>query len=570
MKLIIKQYLASLEERDELDAILPDLLSQMGLIVFSRPGRGTRQDGVDVAAVGRTDKGPVKVYLFSIKPGDLTRTLWDGDSVQSLRPSLNEILDSYIPNRLPEEHKDKEVVICLCLGGDIQEQVRPQVEGYIKGLKKRYGKGKISFEEWNGDKLASLIQTFFLREELLPERAQTQLRKSLALLDEPQSSFLHFSSLVKSLTNSIGETSKAKLTVIRQIYICLWILFAWARDAGNLEAAYLASEFALLNVWEIVKPFFEKRTKSAEAIQIAFSSILAVYQQISSHYLVKLLPHTITRHSLSSATNASCSLDVNLKLFDVLGRVALRGIWSYWTLFQTREEDKVIRDALLSGVQMASGAVIQMIRNNPVLLLPIKDDQSIDISIAILLLMFDRNYHNEIIGWLSEIVDRSRFAHRVNGQYPCILQSYSDLLSHPKIDDEEYKQRVTSGSILFPAIGLWTSLLGNMDLYKKVQGLKEEFLKHCNFQFWYADDSSENLFYTNGDAHGATLSNACIELSAKDYLDQIFGECEHTPYYRSLSAVKSGLWPIVLVACRHYRVPIPVHLWEGFRPSKSE
>ncbi len=30
MKLILKQYLASLKERKELDAVLPDLLSSMG------------------------------------------------------------------------------------------------------------------------------------------------------------------------------------------------------------------------------------------------------------------------------------------------------------------------------------------------------------------------------------------------------------------------------------------------------------------------------------------------------------------------------------------------------------
>src|SRR5438034_5556510 len=98
MKLIIREYLGSLRERGELDAILPDLLSQLGLNVYSRPSRGTRQDGVDVAAVGRLDDGPEKVYLFSIKPGDLTRKDWDGDAVQALRPSLNEILDAYIPH----------------------------------------------------------------------------------------------------------------------------------------------------------------------------------------------------------------------------------------------------------------------------------------------------------------------------------------------------------------------------------------------------------------------------------------------------------------------------------------
>jgi hypothetical protein len=125
MKLVLKEYLASLGERGELDAILPDLLSQLGLNVFSRPARGTRQDGVDVGAVGSMDGGPEKVYLVSIKPGDLTRKTWDSESVQSLRPSLNEIRDAYIPNRLPSEHKDKIIVICICVGGDVQEQVRP-------------------------------------------------------------------------------------------------------------------------------------------------------------------------------------------------------------------------------------------------------------------------------------------------------------------------------------------------------------------------------------------------------------------------------------------------------------
>ena len=52
MKLVFRQYLASLKERSELDAVLPDLLSELGYTVVSRPTVGTRQFGVDVAAVG--------------------------------------------------------------------------------------------------------------------------------------------------------------------------------------------------------------------------------------------------------------------------------------------------------------------------------------------------------------------------------------------------------------------------------------------------------------------------------------------------------------------------------------
>ena len=47
MKLIIKEYLASLKERNELDALLPTLLSQMGLTILSEPSIGNRQFGVD-------------------------------------------------------------------------------------------------------------------------------------------------------------------------------------------------------------------------------------------------------------------------------------------------------------------------------------------------------------------------------------------------------------------------------------------------------------------------------------------------------------------------------------------
>ncbi|WP_368571242.1 hypothetical protein [Acinetobacter haemolyticus] len=53
MKLILKEYLRSLKERNELDALLPDLLTEMGMIVTSLPQRGTRQNGVDIMAVGK-------------------------------------------------------------------------------------------------------------------------------------------------------------------------------------------------------------------------------------------------------------------------------------------------------------------------------------------------------------------------------------------------------------------------------------------------------------------------------------------------------------------------------------
>lgn len=90
MKLMIRQYLASLKERGELDALLPDLLSQMGLEVFLKPGVGSRQYGVDVGAFGKLhNESESKIYLFSVKSGNLDRRDWDSTNPQDLRPSIN-------------------------------------------------------------------------------------------------------------------------------------------------------------------------------------------------------------------------------------------------------------------------------------------------------------------------------------------------------------------------------------------------------------------------------------------------------------------------------------------------
>lgn len=566
MKLILKEYLASLRERDELDAVLPDLLSQLGLNVFSCPGRGTRQDGVDVGAVGSLDGGPEKVYLFSIKPGDLKRRDWDSESVQSLRPSLNQIQDSYIQHRLPPEHRGKDVVICIAIGGNVDEQLRPDLSGYTA----KHTKPGITFEEWNGDKLAAQIQSCFLREDLLPDNARSRLRKSLALLDEPEISYRHFAALIRSLSAVDALNDAQRITAIRQMSICLWILLAWARAAENTESAYLASEFTLLNAWNIVRQYVGKDTKTSRAVIAAFFSIFSAYQHICSEFLAKnVLPYAGKLHALSSAVQGSSSLEVNLKLFDLLGRLGTDGIWAHWGAQRYSEKESELRDASIKEAQMYAASIRSLISNNPVLLLPTKDDQAIDVFIAASLLAVDPNNRDFVTSWFAELTERARFSYEANGKYPCVLRSYSELLEHPKSRDSEYREYATSASILYPVIALWAALFDDEQTYEKVSRMKRELLQHCTFQFWFPDESSETHFYSNSDTHGATLVDVPLDRSKDEFLAQVFGECEQSPHFKELSAVKSGWWPLIVVACRHYRLPLPLHLLEGLKKTTA-
>jgi hypothetical protein len=101
-------------------------------------------------------------------------------------------------------------------------------------------------------------------------------------------------------------------------------------------------------------------------------------------------------------------------------------------------------------------------------------------------------------------------------------------------------------------------------LYSTVKTFKREQLQHCNFQYWYPDDTTESHLYINNEMHGANLSGIDVEATPEDLLSQVFGECENMQQFWELSAVKYNFWPLVLMACRHYRLPVPLHLFREY------
>ena len=283
MKLILREYLASLREREELDAILPDLLSELDFTVYSRPGRGTKQHGVDVAAVSPIIDGERRVYLFSIKRGDLTRQDSDDGTPQALRPSLNGILDVYIRTRIPVRYAGLRIVICIGMGGDMREQAQEYVEGFIAA----HSTDRISFEVWNGDKIAGLLLQGVLREELLPRALRSDFQKAVALLDEPDVAYRHFARLLQRLREAGKASAKSRVRASRQIYICLWVLYVWGRDAGNLDAPYRASELAVLTTWELIKPLIDKSSKEHRALARVLDQLIWVHVTIATELIDK-------------------------------------------------------------------------------------------------------------------------------------------------------------------------------------------------------------------------------------------------------------------------------------------
>ncbi|MBP0607723.1 MULTISPECIES: hypothetical protein [Burkholderia] len=558
MKLIIKEYLASLRERNELDAVLPDMLTELGFQVYSRPSRGTRQYGVDIAAVGTDEDGIRKVYLFSVKSGNLTRSEWNSASPQSLRPSLDEIIDHYVGTRIPAEYQTLPIAICLCFGGDIDEQVRAEVTGYIK----RNETERIKYEQWNGDKLAELILSGLLREEILPAQLRAHLRKAAAMVEEPEISVEHFRALVIDIVKDNNIKDAEKLARARLVNICLWILYGWAREAGNVEAAYVASEFSVLEMWRYLHGLIEAPTARATDASLLLNSLIELHFDIwDDFYRVKLQPHVGTRHAIASAVSSHVAVDVNLKLFDVLGRTAQRGLWEIWRYSGLGNLPARLPDDASASVDECIRELVAMISNNQVLLSPIADAQVIDISAALTLFACRAPFSATISDWLKGIADRVIFNYHNHTGYPTSASDYWELVEHSGKTTDEHRTSATEASVLLPTLALWANAVGNKEVSDQIAAFKRKHLAHCNFQLWLPGSDSDSFLYSGGRHHGAALSHVPVTEEANVTLNFVRTECERETAFDSLSAVRLGHWPIVVMACRHYRLPLPPQLW---------
>ena len=565
MRLILKEYLRSLRERDELDAMLPDLLAELGFTVFSRPAIGVPQHGVDVAAVGTDTDGLRKVFLFTIKAGDIRRGDWSGPP-QSVRPSLEEILDVYIPTRLPSEYADLEVLICICFGGDLHQSVDTQLQGF----ESRNTTERVSFRRWNGDVLAEFLMSGVLGPELLPADQRSSFRKSIAMLDEPNTSYAHFCTLVERLVSESGDDTRDKIRVARQVTICLWVLFAWSREANNLEAPYRASEFAMLHLWHLGAKVFGTGGREAKDLEAVVVGAINLYGRIAQSYTFdRILPHVGVKFGISHAVASGSSLDVNLKLFDVLGRLALCGLWlSHAREMQSERGDNDGVERTTTLIDRLVDGTVQLVMNNPALMTPVKDDHAIDINLSCLFLTSQN--HRQFVGeWVKSIASAACYSVRAHSKYPCVLTDYRKLLAHPPDHSPDYLKRATNGSILYPTLAFWAISLGDESTVDAISSLLSEELDHCTVQLWYPGADTEENLYTNTQAHGVALTGFAISGGGESLIEAVTSECERNPNFDSLSAIRLGQYPLVLMACRHYRLPIPPNFWRPFFPSQA-
>ena len=127
-------------------------------------------------------------------------------------------------------------------------------------------------------------------------------------------------------------------------------------------------------------------------------------------------------------------------------------------------------------------------------------------------------------------------------------------------NDDSYFKEATSGSLLLSTLALISAMFEDEFSFKIIQEIQKEKLSHCNFQFWFPREKSENIMLRSPDRfHGACWSSVPIQKNMPEFLQEIQTMLSQNEHLKFFSLLKNNLDPIFLVACRHYRQPIPLN-----------
>ncbi len=159
------------------------------------------------------------------------------------------------------------------------------------------------------------------------------------------------------------------------------------------------------------------------------------------------------------------------------------------------------------------------------------------------------------------MANRFIYTIKAQGRYPISSSDYRDLIQHPKERTDEYLKEMTSASTLLPLIAAWLAALGDKDALRGLTKITHGELAHSTLQSWLPNALSEQHLYLNDDQHGVALTELPITEDGQDILKIIRDACDNTEGFTALSAEQSGFWPLTLMACRHYRLPVPPQFW---------
>ncbi len=549
---IIREYLESLKEDKELDAIFPTLLEAMNFRIVTTPqnSKGCDQYGKDVVAVGRGEDGKIYRWYFELKGNaakDITNSTFNmADGVRESLLAAKDVpyIDSAIPsfNKLP--HK-----IVFVHNGILHENAKVQYEQFIQA-----NFGEDEFERWDIDKLVGLFATHLFDECMMSDDSSYKmLKKILLMCDAPGWKEDDVRTLTKQLCGQCNVDNKRQvISTLAGLKLILSMIYEVCHEAKNLLPAKRASEAMVLLTWGwILKNYLDGKKYVIETFDGLVDLHLTIYQE----YLDKLRRIARTYKGLYMREGEIEKVMYPIRCYDYLADILY--YYNAVRRWQSRKMVQIMQDEMMRVIEMNSGFDVLLL-----------DTQSIPL-LMLVRFLFVNNCSEEntekFVRYINKVLTNLMRRKRHNNMFP---ELYGNRKACAKSLYEKSDEYVDASSLLLVVLMEIIAWLGYEEWYKL---LREEILKaKVNLQVAYPipDDELEVKMFEH-----RLMNEMCVETNIQ--LPETLDEFKKTFVKRydsiDLRTEKTQFGYLTILAHKYYQTDMfPDYVNLGFlKPLKE-
>lgn len=548
MNFLISEYIALLKEDNELDVLLVDILKSKSIVPISKPQKG-RQYGVDIAAIGKDKEGVKKLFLITVKQGNITRSVWDS-GINSVRQSLNEIIETYISISLTSEQKKLPIKIILATNGNLNQPVQIPWSQFTQ----KNEKDSLKFEFWGIDDIAEMVSEGILSERFFDDEMRSLLKKTLSFLELKDYNLNHYNKLVVLILENHIKTKKVILKRLKLLQICLNIVFKWAQDSGYIKSVILAADKTIIEAfkWITEQNFFKK-----DYVKLEFYNLNILRRKIGIAYFNKVNGHHSIEHSFYGYSRNQ--VEYSLCVWEEIGIIAnigLTEITQYKFHFDPNNPNN--STVYEKGAMTIAESLISLIKMNPPSHFPLYDNHLINIEPA-LRFLYLTGHKDECLNWLRVLI--------VGIHDNKVLKNFFPLFheDHEKLIDSYLgrKQKKETSSMLLTLLLDWSAILNSKEAYEDVRKVLNLFEDKLNLQIWFPKEETEMIYLECGYSKktGAVKHSILLYDQIEDYQKEINEEIKLFCPEKEFEAIKNGYDLIFTVTSQYHKeLPFPF-LW---------
>lgn len=523
MRLILKDYIETLKEEIELETLLENILIMNDFKDIVRPQKGVAQHGVDFSA-----KKNGIIYLFVLKQKDIDKNNWNTGN-NAVRPTLDEIQDVYIQDRIKDPNSKINIVVCT--NGIIKQNVQADWNGYIN----RNSTDNTKYLFWGIDELTSMTEQVLLNEYLFEDDIKIDLRRSLYFYEEDVN-FVYYKKLLEKLILKINISNRRKKIYKKYLIVYLLInkmCIAYASEK-NVKLAEKMSEKALIVFWNfIIKNNVYEKIEEIDTLIMLYKQ----YEDCCENYLEEIKKV----YNYSPSFPIYSPLEYRITIYEVIGFISS---YTYYLYYYYGNINQVIENVNI---------LITIINNNAAFFYPVFDLNSIEINTLIFLLKEIGNNQAEAL--VNVLINKMIYRMNISKYYPVEYENYDKALQI------EFNEEVDE----FNASVMITNLLEWMYVFKNQEGIDDvvEYLKkkfpNLTLNTLQIDLKSEN-YYFEGNIYDSIISYVL------DYGEKIMDvntaikKIHYNNKIDEYNFYKYGSLPILFITARNYRIPLPSNI----------